>query len=128
MAHEGAETRRRPQYRTDVSTLGADLIAGLMNALVYIQQGVTYALVVPVSPVHGLYTGVIAPVVGAVTGGSSCKEQLEATRTMAVIGVENVFATTVVLGESMAKVLAHAHAWTANAATTDQGQSAEVTP
>jgi sulfate permease, SulP family len=54
-----------------VSTLGANLIAGLTNALVYIPQGIAYALVAGVSPVHGLYTGVIAPVVGALTAASS---------------------------------------------------------
>jgi hypothetical protein len=36
MARDGLETMRRPRYLTDVSTLGADLIAGLTNALVYI--------------------------------------------------------------------------------------------
>jgi sulfate permease, SulP family len=71
MTGEGLETTRRPRYLTDVSTLGADLIAGLTNALVYIPQGIAYALVAGVSPVHGLYTGVIAPVVGALTAGSS---------------------------------------------------------
>jgi MFS superfamily sulfate permease-like transporter len=45
MAREGIETAKRPRYITDVSTLGADLIAGLTNALVYIPQGIAYALV-----------------------------------------------------------------------------------
>ncbi len=52
-------------------TLTSDLVAGLTNALVYIPQGIAYALVAGVSPVHGLYTGIIAPVVGALTAGSS---------------------------------------------------------
>jgi hypothetical protein len=55
------------------------------------------------------------------------KVQVEATGTMAVIGAETVFITTAVLGEPMAKALAAANAWTANTATTDQGQSAEET-
>jgi sulfate permease, SulP family len=71
MASEVLEPIRRPRLLTNVSTLGADLIAGLTNALVYIPQGIAYALVAEVSPVHGLYTGVIAPIVGALTAGSS---------------------------------------------------------
>jgi SulP family sulfate permease len=55
------------------------------------------------------------------------REQLEATGTMAVIGAENVFVTTAVLGEPMAPALARAHEWTANATTTDHDRSAEVT-
>jgi SulP family sulfate permease len=47
------------------------LVAGLSNALVYIPQGIAYALVAGVNPVFGLYTGIIAPVVGALTAGSS---------------------------------------------------------
>jgi MFS superfamily sulfate permease-like transporter len=45
MTGEGLETTRLARYITDVSTLGADLIAGLTNALVYIPQGIAYALV-----------------------------------------------------------------------------------
>jgi SulP family sulfate permease len=55
------------------------------------------------------------------------KAQLEATGTMAVIGVENVFVTSAVLGEPMSQALAAANEWTAKAATTDQDRSAEVT-
>jgi hypothetical protein len=43
------------------------------------------------------------------------------------MGYTSVFVTTAVLGEPMAQALAAAHEWTANIATTDQGQSAEVT-
>src|SRR5918995_1834359 len=71
MAGKGLETTRWPRYLTEGSSFGADLIAGLTNALVYIPQGIAYALVAGVSPVHGLYTGVIAPIVGALAAGSS---------------------------------------------------------
>jgi MFS superfamily sulfate permease-like transporter len=71
MTGGGLETTRRQRCLTDASSLGADLIAGLTNALVYIPQGIAYALVAGVSPVHGLYTGIIAPLVGALTAGSS---------------------------------------------------------
>jgi sulfate permease, SulP family len=71
MDGEGFETMKRPRYLTDISTLGADLIAGVTNALVYIPQGIAYALVAGVSPVHGLCTGIIAPLVGTLTAGSS---------------------------------------------------------
>jgi sulfate permease, SulP family len=55
------------------------------------------------------------------------REQLEATGTMTVIGASNIFVTTAVLGEPIAKAFAAANKWTANTATTEQGQSAEVT-
>jgi hypothetical protein len=55
------------------------------------------------------------------------KEQLEATGMTALIGAESVFVTTAVLGEPMAQAFAAANEWTANAATTDHGRSAEVT-
>ena len=55
------------------------------------------------------------------------KEPLEATGMTALIGAERVFVTTAVLGEPLAQAFAAAHEWTANAATTDQSRSAEVT-
>jgi hypothetical protein len=47
---------------------------------------------------------------------------------MTVIGAPNIFVTTAVLGEPMANALARANEWISNAATTDQGRSAQVTP
>jgi sulfate permease, SulP family len=48
-----------------------DLMAGVTSALSYIPQGMAYALVAGVSPIYGLYTGVFAPVTGALLAGSS---------------------------------------------------------
>lgn len=59
------------RVRVSASTVGADLVAGLTGALVYIPQGMAYALVAGVGPAHGLYTGIVAPVVGALTAGST---------------------------------------------------------
>lgn len=61
----------RPPLLRGTSTLRADLVAGLTSALVYIPQGMAYALVAGVSPAHGLYTGIVAPLVGALTAGST---------------------------------------------------------
>lgn len=49
----------------------ADFVAGLTGAMVYIPQGVAYALVAGVSPAYALYTGIVAPIVGTLTAGSS---------------------------------------------------------
>ena len=48
-----------------------DLLAAVTNALTYIPAGLGYALVAGVNPVYGLYTGITAPIVGALTAGST---------------------------------------------------------
>ena len=52
-------------------TLVSDLVAGLTSALVYIPKGMAYGLVAGINPVHGLYTGMVAPFAGALFAGSS---------------------------------------------------------
>ena len=49
----------------------SDLLAGITCALSYVPQGMGYAVVAGVSPAYGLYTGVFAPVIGALLAGSS---------------------------------------------------------
>jgi sulfate permease, SulP family len=49
----------------------SDLLAGITCALSYVPQGMGYAIVAGVSPAYGLYTGVFAPVTGALLAGSS---------------------------------------------------------
>jgi SulP family sulfate permease len=49
----------------------ADVLAGATNALSYVPQGMAYAVVAGVSPTYGLYTGVFAPLIGALVAGSS---------------------------------------------------------
>jgi len=48
-----------------------DLLAGITCALSYVPQGMGYAVVAGVSPAYGLYTGVFAPLIGALLAGSS---------------------------------------------------------
>ena len=47
-----------------------DVTAGVSNAFVYVPQGVGYAILAGVSPVYGLYTGFLPPVLAAFTTGS----------------------------------------------------------
>jgi sulfate permease, SulP family len=49
----------------------SDLLAGITCALSYVPQGMGYAVVAGVNPAYGLYTGVFAPVIGALLAGSS---------------------------------------------------------
>jgi SulP family sulfate permease len=61
----------RQRLRTKREDLLADLLAGATNALSYVPQGMAYAVVAGVSPTYGLYTGVFAPLIGALVAGSS---------------------------------------------------------
>jgi sulfate permease, SulP family len=47
-----------------------DVTAGVSNAFVYVPQGVGYAILAGVSPVYGLYTGFLPPILAAFTTGS----------------------------------------------------------
>ena len=53
------------------ATIGPDLLAGLTSALVYIPKGMAFALVAGINPIHGLYAGIVAPLVAALLTGSS---------------------------------------------------------
>jgi SulP family sulfate permease len=57
--------------KTTPKTALSDLLAGITCALSYVPQGMGYAVVAGVSPAYGLYTGVFAPVIGALLAGSS---------------------------------------------------------
>jgi len=57
--------------KTTRKTALSDLLAGMTCALSYVPQGMGYAVVAGVSPAYGLYTGVFAPVIGALLAGSS---------------------------------------------------------
>src|SRR5579864_1800991 len=59
------------RLRTSRADVLPDLMAGVTSALSYIPQGMAYALVAGVSPIYGLYTGVLAPVIGGLLAGSS---------------------------------------------------------
>jgi SulP family sulfate permease len=60
-----------------------DLLAGVSNALVYLPQGIGYALVSGVNPIYGLYTGVLPPILGGLVSGSVFM-QIIATNELAV--------------------------------------------
>jgi len=60
-----------------------DLLAGVTNALVYLPQGIGYALVSGVNPIYGLYTGVLPPILGGLVSGSVFM-QIIATNELAV--------------------------------------------
>lgn len=47
-----------------------DWVAGLTNAIVYLPQGIGYGIVAGVNPLFGLYTGIFAPTLAALTAGS----------------------------------------------------------
>lgn len=55
----------------DRRTLTADVIAGTTTALVSLPKVMGYALIAGVNPVYGLYTAIVATMVGALTTGSS---------------------------------------------------------
>jgi SulP family sulfate permease len=86
-----------------------DLLAGITCALSYVPQGMGYAVVAGVSPAYGLYTGVFAPLIGALLAGSSLMV-ITVTNELAVptagilasmgpqFSIRSVFALTLMIG------------------------------
>ncbi|RPH67864.1 MAG: SulP family inorganic anion transporter [Myxococcaceae bacterium] len=86
-----------------------DWIAGVTNALVYLPQGIGYALLSGVNPIFGLYTGILPPIVGGLLSGSVLLHVV-ATNELAVptgrivsgltgvVAMEHVFALTLLVG------------------------------
>jgi SulP family sulfate permease len=58
------------QLKPKRENLLPDGIAGLTVALVNIPNGMAYALVAGVSPIYGLYSGIVTPIVAALFAGS----------------------------------------------------------
>ena len=58
------------QLKPKRQNLLPDGIAGLTVALVNIPNGMAYALVAGVSPIYGLYSGIVTPIVAALFAGS----------------------------------------------------------
>lgn len=52
------------------STVKADLIAGLTNAVIVLPQGVAFALIAGLPPIYGLYTAMVTPIIAAFFGSS----------------------------------------------------------
>jgi len=52
------------------ATLKADLMAGILGAIIVLPQGIAFAMIAGLPPVYGLYTAIITPVVAALFGSS----------------------------------------------------------
>ena len=50
------------QLKPNSKTIVADLVAGLTVSLVNLAELMGYALVAGVSPIYGLYSGIVAPI------------------------------------------------------------------
>ena len=59
------------QLKPNPKTIVSDLIAGLTVSMVNLAELMGYALVAGVNPIYGLYSGIVAPIVGALTAGSA---------------------------------------------------------
>jgi SulP family sulfate permease len=58
------------RHRVDARTLRADVLAGLISALVVLPQGVAYATLAGLPPQYGLYCAMVPVVVAALWGSS----------------------------------------------------------
>jgi len=58
------------RHRVDAPTLRADLVAGLIGAVLVLPQGVAYATLAGMPPEYGLYGAMLPAVVGALWGSS----------------------------------------------------------
>ena len=58
------------RHRVDRATLRADLIAGLISAVLVLPQGVAFATLAGMPPEYGLYGAMVPAVVGALWGSS----------------------------------------------------------
>ncbi len=54
----------------DKQTIKADLMAGLVGAIIVLPQGIAFAIIAGLPPVYGLYTAIITPIVAALFGSS----------------------------------------------------------
>jgi len=98
----------RSQLKINRAIAQSDLVAGLTTALVNIPEGMAFVLVAGVNPVFGLYSGVVAPIVGALTASSymvvyTLTNETAITTTAALESldgwtVETIFAFTIMVG------------------------------
>jgi SulP family sulfate permease len=96
------------QLKPNPKTIVSDLIAGLTVGLVNLAELMGYALVAGVDPIYGLYSGIVAPIVGALTAGSAFmmitltnETALMTAAMLSGLGdwtIETVFAFTVLTG------------------------------
>lgn len=98
----------RSQLKINRAIAQSDLVAGLTTALVNIPEGMAFVLVAGVNPVFGLYSGVVAPIVGALTASSymvvyTLTNETAITTTAALESldgwtVKTIFAFTIMVG------------------------------
>lgn len=97
-----------PSRQTGRPTL-ADAAAGVSNAFVYPPQGIGYAVIAGVSPIYGLYTGFLPPILAAFTTGSVFMQVIATNELSIPIGriaagvaggftVEKLFTLTLLVG------------------------------
>jgi SulP family sulfate permease len=96
------------QLKPNPKTIVSDLIAGLTVSMVNLAELMGYAMVAGVNPIYGLYSGIVAPIVGALTAGSAFMmitlTNETALMTAAMLDsldnwtIETVFAFTVLVG------------------------------
>ncbi len=53
-----------------VKSVGSDLLAGLTGSIIVLPQGVAFAIIAGLPPIHGLYAAMIVPIVAAFFGSS----------------------------------------------------------
>ncbi len=56
--------------RVNRTSLRADLVAGITNAIVVLPQGVAFALIAGMPPVYGLYSAMVPPIIAGLFGSS----------------------------------------------------------
>ncbi|TNE50620.1 MAG: SulP family inorganic anion transporter [Bacteroidetes bacterium] len=54
----------------DKQNLRADLMAGLVGAIIVLPQGIAFALIAGLPPAYGLYTAMVMPIIAALFGSS----------------------------------------------------------
>ena len=54
----------------DPATRRADLMAGLLGAVIVLPQGVAFAMIAGLPPIYGLYTAMVTPIIAALFGSS----------------------------------------------------------
>lgn len=65
------ETSTQPFWKRYRKTLSRDLVAGITGAVAGAPQAMAFALIAGVNPIYGLYTAIVATILGAFTAAST---------------------------------------------------------
>ena len=79
-----------------------DILAGLVNAIVSVPDGLACAALAGVNPVYGLYTSVAAPIGGSLLMNA---QLMQIDRAVHLVPADQIF------GASTRQAVAHASAW-----------------